>query len=300
MRIGIDLGGSKIEVIALDENGATLLRRRVTTPAGDYSAILDSIVELVEHAEREARKTGTVGIACPGAESKRSGLIKNSNTQVLNGTAFRHDISRMLEREVRIENDANCFTLSEAIDGAARDANLVFGAILGTGVGGGIVLNKKILSGQNRIAGEWGHNPLPWARCSDLAHEACYCGRTGCIEYFLSGQGLARGYGRTAAGNLTAQEIAAMADAGNSDARACIQIYKDRLARSLAAVINVLDPDIVVLGGGLSNIAELYSDLPAMVGQYAFSDLIDTPVVPPLHGDSSGVRGAAWLWHDDT
>jgi fructokinase len=289
MRIGIDLGGTKIEVIALDDSGATLVRRRLPTPVGEYSAALNAIAELVEFAEKETGKSGTVGIASPGAESKRTGLIKNSNSGALNGMPLKRDIAQRLRREVRIENDANCFALSEAVDGAARDANVVFGAILGTGVGGGIVINRQVLVGWNRIAGEWGHNPLPWADAGERAEDArCACGKIGCIEYFVSGPGLARSYRSATNDAVSAQDVVARAAAGEKAAVECMRRYQDRLARSLATVI--------VLGGGLSNVTELYAALPPLISQYTFSDYIDTPIVRAVHGDSSGVRGAAWLW----
>jgi fructokinase len=296
MRIGVDLGGSKIEVIALVEDGTTLLRRRSPTPVGDYAATLDAVAELVALAERETAKTGTVGIASPGAESTRTGLIKNSNSTVLNGRPLRRDLEQKLSREVRLENDANCFALSEAIDGAAARARVVFGVILGTGVGGGLVINRKVVVGRNRIAGEWGHNPLPWPEHNEDRNVSCYCGKTGCIECFLSGPGLARSYHAATNGKVSAQDVVARAASGDEAARACMRVYQDRLARSLASVVNLVDPDLIVLGGGLSNITELYSALPALIARYAFSDGIDTPVVRAAHGDSSGVRGAAWLW----
>ncbi len=296
MRIGIDLGGSKIEVVALADDGTTLLRRRSPTPAGEYAAILTAVADLVKSAERETGKTGTVGIASPGAESKKTGLIKNSNSTVLNGRSLRRDLAQRLTREVRLENDANCFALSEAIDGAAIGARVVFGAILGTGVGGGLVIDKQVLVGRNWIAGEWGHNPLPWPDGSEKLNVPCYCGKTGCIECFLSGPGLARSYRSATNHDISAQAVVARAASGEREARQCIRIYQDRLARSLATVINLFDPDMIVLGGGLSNIAELYSALPPLIAQYAFSDYVDTPIVRAVHGDSSGVRGAAWLW----
>ena len=296
MRIGIDLGGTKIEVIAIDNDGKTLLRHRLPTPNGKYADILDAIAELIEFAEKKAGKTGSVGIASPGAESRATGLIKNSNSTALNGKSLRRDISEKLGRDVRIENDANCFALSEAVDGAAVGYKTVFGVIIGTGVGGGIVIDQKIVVGRNKIGGEWGHNPLPWANNAETAGAVCHCGKASCIEYFLSGSGLALTYYLIANERITAEEVAASAVAGDSQSLKCIQIYVNRLARSLAAVINVLDPDIVVLGGGLSNITQLYSDLPQLVARYTFSDVIDTPIVRAVHGDSSGVRGAAWLW----
>jgi len=296
MRIGIDLGGSKIEVIALAEDGTALVRRRLPTPAGDYAATLDAVADLVAVAERETGKAGTVGIASPGAVSTKTGLIKNSNSTVLNGRPLRRDLERKLKREIRIENDANCFALSEAIDGAATQARVVFGVILGTGVGGGLVIDKKILVGRNRIAGEWGHNPLPWPDGSEKLDAPCYCGKTGCIECFLSGPGLARSYRAATNSAVSAPDVVAKAASGDEAARACMRVYYDRLARSLATVVNMFDPDVIVLGGGLSNIAELYPALPPLIARYAFSDFIDTPVVQAVHGDSSGVRGAAWLW----
>jgi len=296
MRIGIDLGGTKIEAIALADDGATLLRRRVATPAGDYAGILDAVAALVLAAEQEIGQGASVGVAAPSAISPRTGLIKNSNSTVLNGRPLDRDLEEKLGRRVRIENDANCFALSEAVDGAAAQARAVFGVILGTGVGGGLVIDRTILTGRNRIAGEWGHNPLPWAREDERPGPACYCGKAGCIETFVSGPGLARDFRARSGKALPPQEIARAAADGEEAARACLAAYQDRLARALATVIDVLDPDAIVLGGGLSNLTGLYAALPPLVGSYAFSDGIDTPIVPALHGDSSGVRGAAWLW----
>jgi fructokinase len=296
MRIGIDLGGTKIEAIALDDRGETLVRRRVPTPSGDYRAILDAVGDLVAFVERETGQRGTIGVASPGAISKQTGVIKNSNSTGLNGKPLDRDLAKRLGREIRIENDANCFALSEAVDGAAADARVVFGVILGTGVGGGLVIDKAVIPGRNRIAGEWGHNPLPWPRDDERPGPRCYCGKAGCIETFLSGPGLARESRDRGGRDLTPEAIALAASNGDREAVACFELYQDRLARSLAGVINVLDPDKIVLGGGLSNIAQLYEKLPAMVERYAFSDGIDTPIVRARHGDSSGVRGAAWLW----
>jgi len=296
MRIGIDLGGTKIEAIALDESGAILSRRRVPTPTGDYVATLNAIRDLVLLIEDELGQSGTVGVGTPGAISTRTGLIKNSNSTVLNGRPLDQDISRTLGRPVRLQNDANCFALSEAVDGAAAGVRIVFGIILGTGVGGGLVVDKRTITGRNKIAGEWGHNPLPWPRDNERPGPDCYCGKSGCIETFLSGAGLRRDYHARSGKNLNADEIELVATAGDRHAQECLDIYQDRLARSLAAAINIVDPDAIVLGGGLSNITQLYSALPALVTNYAFSDGIDTPIVRALHGDSSGVRGAAWLW----
>jgi len=296
MRIGIDLGGTKIEAIALGDDGATLLRRRVPTPAGDYSGTLEAIAGLVASAEQHAARPGTVGIASPGAISPRTGLLKNSNSTVLNGRPFDRDLAKRLGRPVRIENDANCLALSEAVDGAGAGAEVVFGVILGTGVGGGLVVGGRIVGGRNRIAGEWGHNPLPWPGDDERPGPGCYCGKTGCIETFLSGPALARDYLAHSGNELRAEEIALAADCDDVAAERCLAQYEDRLARGLASVINVLDPDVIVLGGGMSNLTQLYAALPSRVAGYAFSDRIDTPIVRAVHGDSSGVRGAAWLW----
>ena len=296
MRIGIDLGGTKIEVIALDDGGATLLRHRVPTPVGDYLGTLDAIAALVSRAETALHRRGTVGIATPGALSTRMDVLKNSNSTVLNGKPLARDLADKLGRPVRLENDANCFALSEAVDGAAAGAHVVFGGIIGTGVGGGVVVGREVLTGLNRIGGEWGHNPLPWPADGERPGVRCYCGKFGCVETFLCGAGLARDYfGRTGKA-VTAQQVAAAAADGEAAAQGCLAVYRDRLARSLAVVINLLDPDVIVLGGGLSNIAAIYSGLASLVGTYTFSDGIDTAIVPAVHGDSSGVRGAAWLW----
>jgi fructokinase len=313
MRIGIDLGGTKIEVIALADaatGASALLRHRVPTPAGDYEGILNAVADLVAFTERETGQTGTVGIATPGAISPSTGLLKNSNSTVLNGKPLDRDLEARLGRPIRIENDANCMALSEAVDGAAANARVVFGVILGTGVGGGIVVDRQIHVGRNKIAGEWGHNPLPWARADELPGPPCYCGKRGCIETFLSGRGLARDYRARSGHERTAVAIAEAAAAGDSLANQCLDLYQDRLARSLAAIINVLDPDAIVLGGGLSNLRCLYPDLgagqsesgsqrpqlPALLSSYTFSADAGTPILRAMHGDSSGVRGAAWLW----
>ena len=296
MRIGIDLGGTKIEAIALGDEGREIFRHRVPTPAGDYAATLNAIRELVVAIEEKTGQRGSVGIGTPGAISPRTGLMKNSNSVVLNGRPLDRDLADALGRPLRIENDANCFALSEAVDGAAREASVMFGVILGTGVGAGIVSDRHIIAGRNRIAGEWGHNPLPWPRADEWPGPACYCGKSGCIETFLSGPGLAREFlGRTGKG-LSAKEIPSAADAGDADALAMMELYEDRLARGLAHVINILDPDSIVLGGGLSNIERLYRTVPALIQRYVFSDGVETPIVRAMHGDSSGVRGAAWLW----
>ena len=299
MRIGIDLGGTKIEAIALaDATGATVLRHRVPTPAGDYAGILNAVAELVAFAEKQTGQTGTLGIATPGAISPTTGLLKNSNSTVLNGKPLDRDLEARLGRPIRMENDANCLALSEAVDGAAANARVVFGVILGTGVGGGVVVNRQVHVGRNRVAGEWGHNPLPWARMDELPGALCYCGKRGCIETFLSGSGLTRDYRAASGEQRTAIAIAEAAAAADPLANECLRLYQDRLARSLASIINVLDPDAIVLGGGLSNLTCLYEGLPALLKTYTFSAEAGTPIVRARHGDSSGVRGAAWLWPD--
>lgn len=297
MRLGIDLGGSKIEIIALAEDGRQLLRRRVATPQGDYQATLASIAGLVEGAESELGRRGSVGIGIPGAESLTSGLIKNANSTCLIGQPLKHDLQALLRREVRLANDANCFALSEAVDGSGRDAGIVFGVILGTGVGGGIVINGRVLTGANAIAGEWGHNPLPSPGADDLPLPACYCGRHGCIETYLSGPGLAADHRAHTGQSLSAGEIDNLARAGDSACEATLQRYEARLGRGLAGVINILDPEVIVLGGGLSGLQRLYRNLPEYCAPHVFSDSFYTRILPPTHGDSSGVRGAAWLWN---
>jgi fructokinase len=296
MRIGIDLGGTKIEAAVLDASGAIVLRHRALTPAGDYAATLAAIAALVASVEAQTGQRASVGVATPGALSLKSGLIKNANSTVLNGKPLDRDLAQCLDRPVRLENDANCFALSEAIDGAGAGARVVFGVIIGTGVGGGLVVDRNLISGRNRIAAEWGHNALPWPRDDERPGHGCYCGLSGCIETFLSGPGLARDYFARKGIVSDGPAIASAAGAGDPPALACLRLYQDRLARSLASVINVVDPDVIVLGGGLSNIAPLYDGLAALVARHVFSDRFDTPVVPAAHGDSSGVRGAAWLW----
>jgi predicted NBD/HSP70 family sugar kinase len=295
MRIGVDLGGTKTEVIALDARGAVLMRERRSTPAGDYAAILDCIADLVADARARTGSAASIGIATPGALS-RSGLLKNSNSTVLNGKPLQRDLSARLGQEVRLENDANCFALSEAVDGAASAHRVVFGVILGTGVGGGLVVNRRIVAGRNHIAGEWGHNPLPWMQPNEFPGARCYCGKRACIETFLAGPALLREFVSHGGDASSAEQIALAAERGDALARQCMASYVDRLARALASLINVVDPDAVVLGGGLSNIEALYREVPARLSCHAFSDGVDTPVWRARHGDSSGVRGAAWLW----
>jgi predicted NBD/HSP70 family sugar kinase len=299
VRIGIDLGGTKIEAVALDNEGAELLRRRVATPQGDYDATLKSVVQLVVDVERQLSSTAMVGIGTPGAISPASGLLKNSNSVCLNGKPLLQDLQRLLERPVYMANDADCFALSEAMDGAAAGAAVVFGVIVGTGTGAGIVCHGHLLSGPNAIAGEWGHNPLPWPTDAERPGHACYCGKQGCIETWLSGPALQREYLRATGSTLSASDIAARDEAGEAAAQQVLDVYIDRMARALGSVINVIDPHVIVLGGGLGNIQRLYRDVPAAWGRYVFSDRVDTRLVPPRYGDASGVRGAAWLASDE-
>ena len=296
LRIGVDLGGTKIEVVALDRDGRELRRTRVPTPAHSYAAIVACIRDLVLATEQALGAHASVGVGTPGALSPVTGLLRNSNTECLNGKPLDSDLSHALAREVRIANDANCFALSEAVDGAGAGAEVVFGVILGTGVGGGVIVSGRALRGRNAIAGEWGHNPLPWPARDETPGPACYCGKHGCIETFVSGPGLARDYERACGRTSSAEQIASAAAHGEADARAALDRYCDRLARSLATVINVLDPDVVVLGGGLSRIDALERGLPGRLAAYVFSDRVDTRVLRAVHGDSGGVRGAAWLW----
>jgi fructokinase len=296
IRLGIDLGGTKIEIIALDGQGRARLRRRVATPQGDYDATILAIAALVRDAERELEARGTVGVGTPGSISRATGLLRGANSVWLNGRAIRTDLEAALEREVRITNDANCFALSEASDGAGRGAATVFGVILGTGVGGGIVVDGRVQVGVNAIAGEWGHNPLPWPQDDERPGPACFCGRSGCIETWLAGPALARDHLRATGQARSAQDIARHAAAGDRDCASALARYEERLARALAHVINILDPEVIVLGGGMSNVARLYAGVPARWAPWVFSDRVDTRLVRHAHGDSSGVRGAAWLW----
>jgi len=300
LRIGIDFGGTKIEAAALDDRGALHLRQRVPTPVGDYAGTIAAIAALVARIEYEIGPGASVGIAIPGTIVAATGLVKNANSVWLNGRPLGRDVEAALGRPVRFANDANCFVLSEAADGAAAGCGTVFGVILGTGVGGGIVIDGRILVGANAIAGEWGHNPLPTPRRDELAGEspgpACYCGRSGCIETFLSGPGLAADHRRHGGAALDGPAIAARATAGDAPCRGTLDRYAERLARALAGVINILDPDAIVLGGGLSSLRHLYEDVPRHWMSHIISDTIATRLLPPVHGDSSGVRGAAWLW----
>jgi predicted NBD/HSP70 family sugar kinase len=284
VRIGVDLGGTKIEAVALDAAGREVFRKRVPSPRGDYAATISAICSLVSEVGE-----GSVGIGIPGALSRLTGLVKNANSTWLNGKPLKQDLEQALGRPVRLENDANCFALSEATDGAGRGEPVVFGVILGTGVGGGIVADGRLLTGKNAIAGEWGHNPLPLPGSDDLPLPSCYCGRLGCIETYLSGPALARDYERRSRKRLSPEEIVSLGDQS-------VERYVERLARALASVINVIDPDVIVLGGGMSNVARLYTEVPRLWTRYVFSDHVATRLAPPVHGDSSGVRGAAWLW----
>lgn len=299
MRLGVDLGGTKIEIVALGNDGAELLRHRVASPQGDYAATLATVVALVHDAEADLQMRGTLGIGIPGALSAVTGCVKNANSTWLNGKPLLDDLQDALQREIRLANDANCFALSEAVDGAAAGAATVFGVILGTGVGGGIVIHGRVLAGANAIAGEWGHNPL--SPLSSLPGEiydmpSCYCGHVGCVETFLSGPGMRADHLRVAGADIDPPQIAARAAAGDQACEATLQRYEARLARALAQVINILDPDVIVLGGGLSNMTRLYENVPPLWPTLVFSDRVVTRLVRNRHGDSSGVRGAAWLW----
>ncbi len=302
MRIGIDLGGTKIEVIALDDKGVECYRERQPTPQHDYNATLNTIVSLINNTQTHTKQKSSIGIGIPGAISPATSLVKNANSTWLIGKPLKTDLEQQLGCPVRIENDANCFVVSEAIDGAAQDANIIFGVIIGTGTGGGICINKQVLTGGNAIAGEWGHNPLPWQDKNDIQQAteqlACYCGKSDCIETFLSGPAFERDFQRlnNSTQKVSATEIITKADNGDSVAQQCVQRYEQRLAKALAHVINIIDPDVIVLGGGMSNIQRLYQNVPRYWGEYVFSDTVTTKLLAPKHGDSSGVRGAAWLW----
>ena len=296
MQIGIDLGGTKTEAIALAPDTTVGTRRRVPTPR-EYEGTLDTIVRLVAELERETGRSGTVGIGIPGVVTRATGLVKNANSTWLIGRPLQADLEARLARPVRIANDANCFALSEAIDGAGRGFDTVFGVILGTGVGGGIAIRRSIHDGPNQIAGEWGHNPLPWMTDEErAAAPGCYCGKRGCIETFVSGPGFELDYALLAGARCSSQDIVRAAASGDAHALQALSRYEDRLARGLAAVLNVLDPDVIVLGGGMSNLPDLAAAVSRLLPRHVFSDAVLTKVVPNLHGDSSGVRGAAWLW----
>ena len=298
-RIGVDLGGSKIEAAALAPDGALRAGRRIATPAGDYAGTIAAIAGLVRAVEAEIGAAAPVGVGMPGAIVAATGLVKNANSTWLNGRPFPRDVEASLARPVRFANDANCFALSEASDGAAAGCGTVFGVILGTGVGGGLVVDGRLLVGANAIAGEWGHNPLPAPRPDELPGPLCYCGRRGCIETFLSGPGLAADHRRHTGLALAGPDIVDAAAAGEPAARATLGRYADRLARALAAVVNIVDPDAIVLGGGLSALGFLYDEVPRRWARHIMSDPIVTRLLPPRHGDASGLRGAAWLWPRD-
>jgi len=304
VRIGIDLGGTKIEGIALDAQGQTLARLRQPTPRENYAGTVATIAEVVRRVEdalsAEIRaglaERPTVGIGIPGSPSPQTGLIRNGNSTWLNGQNLGKDVAAAIGRPVRLANDANCLAVSEATDGAGRDAKVVFAVIIGTGVGGGITINKQLLEGHTGIGGEWGHIPLPWIRQDEFPGPQCWCGRYGCLETWLAGPSLSADHQRHTGRMLKAQEITAAADAGEPDAVASLERYEDRMARAFAAIMNVLDPDVFVLGGGMSNCQRLYANVPKLLLRYVFSDFVDTPIRQAVHGDSSGVRGAAWLW----
>lgn len=292
-RIGVDLGGTKIEIAALDADGGMVIRRRIATPRG-YDATLGGIASLVRDTEATLGESASIGIGIPGVISPKTGLVKNANSIALNGHPFDQDISRLLGREVRVANDANCFALSEAVDGAGKGHHVVFGVIIGTGCGGGVVIDGRVLDGHNRIAGEWGHTPLPWPAPEEVPGPLCWCGLHGCLETMLSGPGLAADCDGPGARDATS--LPGRAAAGETRAEAALARHADRLARGLAVIVNILDPDVIVLGGGLSNMVHLTTVVPERIGRYVFTDVSDTPIVRNKHGDASGVRGAAWLW----
>ncbi|HHE6471226.1 TPA: fructokinase [Providencia rettgeri] len=299
MRIGIDLGGTKIEVIALDDSGNTLFRKRIPTPRGDYDATLKAIVNLVTDAEMATGLSGSVGIGIPGTLSPVTGKVKNANSTWLNGKPFDADLSHLLNRKVKMANDANCLAVSEAVDGAGAGEKVVFAVIIGTGCGAGIAINGQVHSGGNGVAGEWGHNPLPWQDEQDrqfLVTENCYCGLTGCTELFVSGTGFMADYAKMSGSQKTGMEIVELAQSGDKHATIALENYLNRLAKALGQAINMLDPDVIVLGGGMSNVDYLYEALPARIRQWVFGGECDTPIRKAVHGDSSGVRGAAWLF----
>lgn len=296
MRIGVDLGGTKIEIVALDTDHRIRARHRVDTPRHDYAGTLRTIAALVSRVESEIGESCTVGVGTPGSLSPFTGRMRNANSVWLNGKPLDTDLRLALDRPVRLANDADCFALSEAVDGAGRGVRTLFGVIVGTGTGGGVVVDGRLLAGPNRIAGEWGHNPLPWPGKNELPGPACYCGQSGCIETFLSGPGLAEDLRRATGRKLTPEQILAASEAGDPEAEAALTRYEDRMARALASVVNLIDPDLIVLGGGLSNLSRLYRNVPRLIGNHLFSDGSSIELRPPVFGDSSGVRGAAWLW----
>ena len=297
-RTGIDLGGTKIESIVFDSRGGQVFRKRIPSPQGSYTDTVSAITELVLEADKHVHEMTKVGIGIPGALSEQTGLVKNANSTWLIGKPLKLDLEYCLKRHIKIENDANCFTVSEAVDGAGEQAHVVFGVILGTGVGGGITINAKPLRGINSIAGEWGHNPLPWTNEQELNQNKCYCGKRGCIETFLSGPAIEKNYYKKTGKVLNVKNILALSEAGDLNAQAIFNEFEIHLAKGLAQIINVLDPDLIVIGGGLSNISRLYGNTANRWDEYIFSDRVNTKLVPAQHGDASGVRGAAWLWND--
>ncbi|MEE2716314.1 MAG: fructokinase [SAR324 cluster bacterium] len=296
MRIGVDLGGTKVEAVALDDSGSELTKQRMATPRGDYDGTLDAIAELVADLEKQTGQTGTVGVGMPGSFSTVTGVVRNANSTWLIGQPFDRDLQARLGREVRFANDANCLAVSEAVDGAGAGAAVVFAIILGTGVGGGVALHGKVHNGHNAIGGEWGHNPLGWMEPEEFPGPECYCGKRGCIETFVSGTGFEKDFLRVTGEAIRGPEIVARAESGEAKAEAALQRYESRLARSLATLANVLDPDVFVLGGGMSNLSRLYDALPTLIPNWTLGREFTTPIRPAKHGDSSGVRGAAWLW----
>jgi len=296
MRIGIDLGGTKIEALAIDNHGVELARYRIDTPRDDYDATIGAMVGLVHRLEEKVGSIGTVGAGIPGSISRITGLVKNANSTWLNGRPLDRDLIAALGREVRIANDANCFAVSEATDGAAAGQHVVFGVILGTGCGGGVAIGGRVHEGPNGVAGEWGHNPLPWPRPEEYPGPKCYCGKRGCMEMWVSGTGIALDYRTVTGKTLTTQEIVSQFEAGDREATAAMERFEDRLARGLAQVVNILDPDVIVIGGGVSRVKHIYRELPKKLKAYVFGGEASTPVLPAMYGDSSGVRGAAWLW----
>ncbi len=296
MRIGIDLGGTKIEALALAADGEELRRIRVETPRHDYAKTLNAIAGLVHTLETDLGQQATVGVGIPGTVMRPSGLVKNANSTWIIGQPLERDLSAALDREVRCENDANCLALSEATDGSGAGYRVVFAVILGTGCGGGLSIDARVHEGRNSVAGEWGHNSLPWPRGDEFPGPACYCGKSGCIETWISGTALGKDYERATGAPLSGKEVVDAADGGDAQAEAAIRRLEDRIARGFASLVNVIDPDVIVVGGGLSRLGSLYRNVPALLESYGFGGGIKTPIVPALHGDSSGVRGAAWLW----
>ena len=298
MKIGVDWGGTKIEVAILDNDGNIVWRQRQPTPKEDYAGCIETLRSLINLADQEVAKKTNVGIGIPGTLSPATGLVKNANSTWLNGRPLDKDISEALDRPVRITNDANCLALSEAVDGSGKEATTVFAVIVGTGVGGGISINKMVYAGRGLIGGEWGHNPLPWPTIDEIPGNPCWCGQHGCIETYVSGTGLSREYKKLTQKTLTSEQIIGAMRAGETQATVAFETLKNRLARGLASVVNLLDPDVIVLGGGLSNVDEIYQGLTDSIAAYAFTDVFDTPIRQAKHGDSSGVRGAAWLWNN--